>query len=312
MPVPAYSTRGSPKLEQSQRTYQDQNSYALQPASFSFLRLPPEIRCMIYDIYAHIWIQRGVLPLKVVARKHNHHRKQRQAPRCSSGSDRPYIPSSQCRNLPTPPLALTCHTIYKEVLPFLRQTISVHINDWIHPYLESREDIDVASALVRTAMPTYLQCDGSVKSVRMTWHMREIRRSCSRDQRCSPACLLLAWPLIRDGNPGYRAAFSMLGELEVMQIVLQTSDYGSFLPRRDHEMALYFAQPGLLGFLEDVVPLCPSLNALEFVGVFEKEWLDRIEEKIAAPRGVKVRRGSEELTKKWLKPYYAQTLELCE
>ena len=211
------------------------------------------------------------------------------------------MPDSEHRKFHHPPLLLACTQVYKELLPSLLGTISMHMDDWIHPNSETGEDIDMASASFGFAgVPEEGDPDAPlIKTVHVSWHMRNLRSSCSPSRRCSPAMCLTGLPL------------AMVRRLEIK---LQTNDDGLCEPEGHdkHLQVLKLAQPGLKALLETALQTCPRLEEVKFIGCFAHEWLNVVQDEIMRPRGIGAWRGEETWSKEWKRGGDMRVWEWCE
>lgn len=263
--------------------------------SFRFLDLPLSVRTKIYDIYAAQHLKHSSPPVKIIVVPSN--------PKDPSSSGRPYMSKSESRKFSKhrPALLRTSPQVYEELLPSLLGTLSLHMDDWIHPFSESGEDIDMASATVRFASLREVEDNQTplIKTVQVSWHMRNLRSTCSPSRRCSPSLCLTSLPL---------------DTVERLEIKLQTYDDGSCEPEghEEHLRVLNLAQPGLKALLETAVQTCPMLDEVKFIGCFGHEWLNFVQDEIMRPNGIGVWRGEETWSKEWTRGGDMRVWEWCK
>lgn len=263
--------------------------------SFRFLDLPLSVRTKIYDIYAAQHLKHSFPPIKIIVVPSN--------PKDPSSSGRPYMSKSESRKFSKhrPALLRTSPQIYEELLPSLLSTLALHMDDWIHPFSESGEDIDMASATVRFASLREAEENQAplIKTVQVSWHMRNLRSTCSSSRRCSPSLCLTSLPL---------------DAVERLEIKLQTYDDGSCEPEGhdEHLRVLKLAQPGLKALLETAVQTCPKLDEVKFIGCFGHEWLNFVQDEIMRPNGIGVWRGEETWSKEWTRGGDMRVWEWCK
>ncbi|KAJ1325974.1 2EXR family [Microdochium nivale] len=263
---------------------------AMQNPETPFLsRLPVELRLQIYEIYMLSYLETAKYTLAplIPPRMPNpgETSRGRRTRRCEN-----HLIGFEAVGGDCPPLLRVCRQVRAEVSPIAAQYLRFIVSSEASVNWE-----EVLTYPVPLTMPPRCPPGAIVQHLHLEWRLNghtPPHRSTNMQRYMS-----IIWHRFEvhqyQGTGRFHAAgsFSLLSRLSAIRIILVPSRQMSGVGGTNSMVNnLCIRTNGQLDVLVAMCERCPELKKLEFVGLFEKAWLDTVEERMRA-REVKVFRG---------------------